>query len=137
MKIVMISIQFIMSNNLMHIGLSVIEKDVDEFYIGVMNGTVIKSFELPNEESYLIFKIKKDVKIVYVLFEGIVWELFINDKYQLPTFSHVCFQSDQIEDIVERAKLKGYSTHKRNNNIRETYFISDSNFNLFEIKTKV
>jgi len=121
----------------MHIGLSVIEKDVDEFYIGVMNGTVIKSFELPNEESYLIFKIKKDVKIVYVLFEGIVWELFINDKYQLPTFSHVCFQSDQIEDIVERAKLKGYSTHKRNNNIRETYFISDSNFNLFEIKTKV
>ncbi|MFH2143536.1 MAG: hypothetical protein ABIJ97_14010 [Bacteroidota bacterium] len=126
-----------MTNILMHIGLSVTEKDFEVFYKGVLDGKVINTFELSNEEAHLIFDIKKDVKILLMSCDNIVFELFIENEPRTPTFAHVCFQSEQAKEIVEKAKQKGYRTYTRNNKTTETYFICDANFNLFEIKTKV
>lgn len=122
--------------NTVHIALNVCEKDVQSFYIDVLKGEVTRTFELSKEDSSEMFNINKKVKVSQMSCEGIDFELFIGDKSQLPTFAHVCFQSLQAKEIAEKAKLKGYRTYIRNNNSSVTYFISDTNYNMFEIKTK-
>ena len=125
-----------MTNNLIHIALHVSEKDVHSFYIDVLNGEVTQTFELSSEDSSEIFNIDKKVKVSQISCEGIDFELFVDNDLNMPTFAHVCFQSLQAKEIFEKAKLKGYRTYVRNNNSSVTYFISDTNCNMFEIKTK-
>ena len=123
-------------NNIIHIALNVSERDVQSFYIDVLKGEITRTFELSQEDSSEIFNINKKVEVSQVSCEGIELELFIGDKSRLPTFAHVCFQSLQAEEIFEKANLNGYHTYVRNNNSSPTYFVSDTNSNLFEIKTK-
>ena len=122
--------------NIVHIALNVSEKDVQSFYIDVLKGEVTRTFELSKEDSSEIFNINKKVQVSQVSCEGIDIELYIGGESQLPTFAHVCFQSLQAKEIFEKAKLNGYHTYVRNNNSSPTYFVSDANSNLFEIKTK-
>ncbi len=125
-----------MSSTLTHIALQVNEKDVDSFYVDVLNGVVTRTFELSREDSAEIFNIDKKVKVLQVSCEGIDFELFVAGDHLSPTFAHVCFHSLRANDIIEKAKLNGYKTFVRNNNSSATYFVSDTNSNLFEIKTK-
>jgi len=125
-----------MTNDLIHIALHVSDKDIQSFYIDVLNGKVIRTFELSKEEASEIFYINKTVNVSQVSCEGIDFELFIDNDLDLPSFAHVCFQSLQAKEIFEKAKLKEYRTYIRNNNSSITYFIRDTNNNLFEIKTK-
>lgn len=125
-----------MTNTVTHIALQVSEKDVNSFYIDVLNGEVTQTFELSREDSSEIFKIDKKVKVSQLTCEGIDFELFVDGKPPLPTFAHVCFQSLQAKEIFERAKLNGFQTYVRNNNSSATYYVCDTNSNLFEIKMK-
>jgi len=125
-----------MTNTLIHIALQVKGKDINSFYLDVLHGEITRKFELSREVSSEIFMIDKNVKVVQVSCEEIDYELFIDDDPQLPTFAHVCFYSGQATKIMDRAIQKGYHTYVRNNS-PETYFINDSNNNLFEIKTKI
>ncbi len=123
-----------MANTIFHIALHVNERDVNSFYLDVLHGEITGKFELSKEISSEIFKINKSVNVVQVSCEEIDFELFIDDDPQLPTFAHVCFLSAQAKKIMERANQNGYHTYVRNNS-SGTYFISDANSNLFEIKT--
>lgn len=123
-----------MTNALQHIGLQVSEKDVNSFYLDVLHGEITRAFELHKEIASEIFKIDKNVTMIQVSVEGIDLELFINDDPCLPTFAHVCFQSDRAKKIMERAIQKNYRTYSRKNSSTETCFIRDTNNNLFEIK---
>lgn len=125
-----------MTNTLIHIALHVNEKDVNSFYLDVLHGKITRSFELSKDVSSDIFNINKNVKVVLVSCDGIDFELFIDDDLPLPTFAHVCFYSEQAQKIMQRANQKGYRTHLHKTNTIETYFLSDLNNNLFEIKTK-
>ncbi|NEW84662.1 MAG: hypothetical protein GZ094_20165 [Mariniphaga sp.] len=125
-----------MTNDIIHIALHVSEKDVHSFYVHVLNGKVIRTFELSKVDASEIFNINKKVKVSKISCEGIDFELFVDNDLNMPTFAHVSFQSLQAKEIFEKAKLKGYRTYVRNNNSSVSYFISDTNCNLFEIKTK-
>jgi len=125
-----------MTNDIIHIALHVNEKDVQSFYIDVLNGKVMRTFELSEVDASEIFNIDKKVKVSQMSCEGIDIELFIDNEPQLPTFAHLSFQSLQAKEIFEKAKLKGYRTYVRKNNSSVTYFVSDTNSNLFEIKMK-
>jgi hypothetical protein len=125
-----------MTNTLIHIALHVNEKDVNSFYLDVFHGEITRTFELSKDVSSDIFNINKNVKVVQVSCDGIDFELFIDDDLLLPTYAHVCFHSKQAQKIMERANQKGYRTHLHKTNTMETYFISDLNYNLFEIKAK-
>lgn len=124
-----------MSNTLIHIALGVKEKDVNSFYLDVLHGEITRTFELSKEVSFEIFSIDKNVKVILVSCQGIDFELFIEYDPLLPSFAHVCFLSGQAKKIMERATQKGYRTYVRSCSA-DTYFISDSNNNLFEIKAK-
>lgn len=121
-------------NNILHIGLHITEKDIDSFYIDILNCKIERTFNLQPEDSFAIFGIKKEVNILYTSCSGIDLELFIGDKIDSRNFGHVCFQSTEAEKIFKMAKEKGFKTLVRKKNSSETYFISDSNHNLFEIK---
>jgi len=125
-----------MTNTLLHIALQVREKDVNSFYVDILNGKITHTFALSKEDSFEIFNINKNVIVSQMSCEGIDFELFVDNKRLLPTFAHVCFQSLQAKEIFEKAKLNGYPTYVRNPNSSPTYFVSDTNSNLFEIKTK-
>ena len=58
----------------------------------------------------------------------------IDGKIKSPSFGHICFQSSEAERIVKKAAEKGFHTIIRKRNSKETYFINDSNHNLFEVK---
>ncbi len=124
-----------MINTLQHIGLQVSEKDVNSFYLDVFHGKIERRFELSKEVSSEIFNADKNVKVVHVSCQGIDFELFIDDDPLLLTFAHVCFYSERVKKIMERATQKGYRTYVRSNS-PDTYFTSDSNNNLFEIKKR-
>lgn len=125
-----------MINTLQHIGLQVSEKDINSFYLDVFHGKIERTFDLSKEVSAEIFNVDKNVKVVNVSIEGVDFDLFINSDPQFPTFAHVCFQSNRAKKIMERAIQKGYRTYSRKNSSTETCFIRDTNYNLFEIKTR-
>jgi hypothetical protein len=122
-------------NKILHIGLHIIENDLESFYTNVLNCKIERTFNLQPEDSFNIFGINEEVKILRVSCGGIELELFIDGKIESPTFGHVCFQSSEAERIFETASENGYRTFIRKRNSGETYFISDSNHNLFEIKS--
>ncbi len=117
-----------------HIGLQVIEKDIDAFCVDLLHFKCTRTFVLSEKEANEIFNIKKSVQILSGSCDGMEFELFIDKSPTVPTFTHVGFQTEQAAELAEQAKIKGYSVFIRNSGKSETWFISDSNYNLFEIK---
>ncbi len=117
-----------------HVGLQVIEKDVDDFYIDILHLKIDRVFTLTEEETLEIFNMPKGTSIYSGNCVGMELELFISDSPKLPTFGHVCFQTSEVTELAEKARKKGYRVYIRNNGKSDTYFVSDSNHNLFEIK---
>jgi len=125
-----------MENEIKHIGLQIREKDIEEFYVNVLDYKLIRTFTLSADEANEIFGIHQAVKILFGESEGLELELFINESPGMPTFPHVCFHTGHASEITDKAKLNGFRTFIRGKSGYETYFISDSNHNLFEIKNK-
>ncbi len=125
-----------MTNSFLHTGLHILEKDLQNFYKDVLNCETIRSFTVTMEDAFSIFGIKQEVTAHLVSCGGIELELFIGEKTEAHTFGHICFQSTQAEEIFEKSKTKGFNTFVRKKNSNTTYFISDKNKNLFEIKKK-
>jgi len=126
-----------MENEIKHIGLQIREKDLEEFYVNVLEFKLLRTFTLSAEEADEIFGINQAVKILFGGSKDIELELFINESPRTPTFSHVCFHTVHASEIADKASLKGYRTFIRGKDGKETFFISDSNHNLFEIKNKL
>lgn len=123
-----------MDNSLLHIGLCVLEDDVRNFYNEILNCKPKRIFTIQAKDALTIFGINKEATVKLVSCCGINLELFINGKIDSSTFGHICFNSAIAKKIFEKAKENGYKTFLRKINSKETYFISDSNNNVFEIK---
>lgn len=123
-----------MDNSLLHIGLHVLEDDVKNFYIEILNGEPVRSFNIQAEDALEIFGIYKEAAVQLFSCGGIDLELFVDGKIDYQSFGHVCFKSGNAKEIYRKAEEKGYKTLLRKRNSYETYFISDRNNNVFEIK---
>jgi hypothetical protein len=121
-------------DNLLHVGMHILEKDLEPFYKNVLGCRIESKFQLEPEDSFCIFGIKQSVGVYYATSNGIELELFVGSKIDTPTFRHICYQSFEVEKIMNKAKELGYYTFIREKNSHKTFFIRDSNFNLFEIK---
>jgi hypothetical protein len=63
-------------------------------------------------------------------------ELFVVNNIKIPTFNHICFHTDNATELINKAKMAGFRLHIREKKDKtKTYFVCDSNYNLFEIKT--
>jgi hypothetical protein len=119
-----------------HIGLQVIERDVDSFYIDILGFEPIRTMQLSAEESNDIFGINSKVSILFGLCRGLDMELFISDSPLTHSYNHICIQTKNSQGISIAAKQKGYRVFTRRTSSSETLFVSDSNHNVFEIKEK-
>lgn len=126
-----------MSNDLLHIALSVSENDVIPFYEYVLKGFVKSTRILAYEDSLRIFDIPQSVSVVVVKYEGFELELFVCEKAHNVSFNHICIACDNSQEIYDNAKRIGYKTYARKSKLGNTFFIQDSMSNVFEIKTKV
>ena len=117
-----------------HAGLQVLQKDVKPFYDDILGFKVERSFALSAEESLGIFGIDSPVEIVQGDCDEVNLELFISNNPRLPIYNHSCIAVSNAQAIANSALQKGYRVHNRNGKAGTTYFISDSNCNIFEIK---
>ncbi len=125
-----------MANFIHHIGLQVIEEDISSFYINVLGCIVLREFTLSKDDAYPIFGIRKEVDIFYTKCGNIDLELFVDKNSKVPTFNHVCIHDDDVEETVKKAQTAGFGVFIREKDDRtKTYFVSDSNHNIFEMKT--
>lgn len=127
-----------MANRIHHIGLQIAEKDLQLFYIDILRCVIIREFNLSKEEAFSIFNLSKAVRIIYTRCEGIEMEFFVDSSAVTQTFNHICIHSDIADEIASKANSAGFRvyTRKKNDNTK-TYFISDSNHNVFEIKNNI
>ncbi len=118
-----------------HVGLQVIEKDVTDFYSDILHFKTERIFALTEKDTLEIFNMSNGAKIYFGNCEDMELELFISDSPTSPTFGHACFQTAEAPELAEKAREKGYRVFIRDNGKSKTYFISDTNHNLFEIKS--
>ena len=74
-----------MTNSLLHIGLHVLEEDVQKFYLDILNCEPKNNFTIQAEDAFLIFGISREVRVQLVSSGGIELELFIDDIKNLNT----------------------------------------------------
>ena len=125
-----------MLNSLSHIGLQINDKDLKSFYFNILECKVEKEFMLNKEEATNIFGISENIKIVQTKIGNIKLELFVFNKKIQSNFNHICFTSSKSSQIAEKVEKENYKVyiHTKTDNSK-TYFISDSNNNIFEFKS--
>jgi hypothetical protein len=116
-----------------HAGLQVLPVDIKAFYEDILSFKIERSFALSAEESSNIFGIDSPVEIIQGCCGQVNLELFISDNLCQPTYNHTCISVSNAESIVKLALQKGYRVHARNGKSAATYFLSDSNRNIFEV----
>ncbi len=118
---------------LKHIGLQVIDSDLENFYQNILGGERENSFSMPPEVSASVFNIRKGTDVHYLKLNNLVLELFINNSSVVPdNYSHICLQLQNAEAIYRKAESAGYPVFLWK---EHTFFIRDQNRNLFELKT--
>ncbi len=122
-------------NKLIHVGLQVTKSDIESFYIDILGGEIIRTFTLSAKDAKVIFGLRNEINAFIINCKGLVLELFVNEEWLTPSCSHICLFSDKAEQIAQKAE-KNYPLYIRRKYENDTYFIKDSNNNLFEIKYK-
>ena len=117
-----------------HVGLQILENDIVPFYEEVMGVVITRTFELNEEESSKIFGISRCVTIISGKLGEEDIELFVDGWSREPSYNHVCFQTSNAEQLFKKADERGYRVYKRKGHVGITFFVSDSNRNIFELK---
>lgn len=124
-----------MIGEIKHIGIQVNEYDLTHFYETLLGCSINRIFELPANEALQIFTMESPVKIIQACFRGLQLELFVSAQAKSASFNHVCLQVSDAAELTRKAKAMGFRVHIRHKlNKPDTYFISDSAYNLFELK---
>jgi len=121
---------------LQHIALQIRERDVEYFYVAILGGTVENRTILKEKDASDIFQINKDVSVYYLIIQNIILELFIHETVCKESLQHFCLVHKDALEIYQKAKEKNYWTFLKQKEHGNTYFIKDSNGNMFEIKNK-
>lgn len=123
-----------MGNSIRHIGLQVVEADIQPFYGEVLQFHCTRLFCLSGKEAEKVFGIEKDVRVLFGECAEMTLELFVVYAPMQPFFGHCCFSSERMAEIEKKAAENGYKTCCRGSVGNETLFICDSSNNVFEIK---
>ncbi len=123
--------------NLRHIGLQVHTNDVNAFYIDILNGKLEGNHKIKEEQGARLFAIRKSVIIKYLKIGNTVFELFLYDQTNAPSFHHICLETAHPELIFKKAVERGFDGRSMRGGEKITYFIKDHSGNTFELKPKV
>lgn len=122
---------------LIHIALDITENDLQDFYINILGGTIVRQFVLNDSISSSVFQLPKSVDVTILDIKNVQFELFTNSTTNecLPDYKHLCFDMKNGQEIRDKAIAANYMVHERQGATGITYFIKDRNNNMFEIKS--
>lgn len=121
---------------LKHIGLEITAPDLENFYRDILNFEITGHFLLEKETSEQLFGIHQSVDVHYAKKDGYELELFSYPNTLPPNFGHICIQTNRAKDIYDLSLKRGYHAVIQRNRDRESYFVKDSNGNMFELKNR-
>jgi catechol 2,3-dioxygenase-like lactoylglutathione lyase family enzyme len=118
-----------------HIGLTVANvSELKEFYEKVLLLTPQYQFKVDKSIASNIFGVEKEIDVFMMSYQGMSFEIFIDDDICSSSFAHVCLTYKQSELLFSRAQASGYRAIKKTSRNGYTYFIWDKSGNIFEIK---
>lgn len=120
-----------------HIALDIVENDIEDFYLGILRGVIIKKFTLKKGIAHSVFNYPNSTNVYVLKIQDLVLELFVNKKSVHIQFQHTCVALNNGSDIFNKALENNYWTYLKKTETGETYFIKDNNGNIFEIKSKI
>ena len=123
--------------NLLHVGIQVIQDDVENFYVNVLGGILNESFKIGEQISEKIFAIPAETEVLIVRVHELMLELFMHKTVAPKSYAHFCLEVNNIDNIIYKAEQLSYKTvlHKSAKGTN-TWFIYDNNNNIFELKSK-
>lgn len=121
---------------LQHIAIEIREKDLEDFYIEILEGTIENQTILKEKDASDIFQVNKEVSVYFLIIQNITLELFVHETVDQESLQHFCIVHNDAFKIYQKAKEKKYWTFLRQKEHGSTYFIRDKNGNMFEIKNK-
>lgn len=119
---------------LKHVGLQIIENDLEHFYVNLLGGNVEHRFTIPGKVINPIFHVNQEIDVCYINLDDLTFELFIQPGELQENFFHICLQLKNAKMIYQKAVKAGYNTYLRQTEKGKTFFIRDRNQNLFELK---
>ena len=121
-----------------HIGITINEKnDIDAFYKDLLGLKEERKFELYEDVSEKLFGIGDRVPVALLSGEDFFMEVFLTDKKQTPVYNHICISIEDRNDIIQKAKSKGFPVTRIERESRDDIvFLRDRSGNIFEIKDR-
>jgi len=111
--------------------------DIQEFYVGILGGKIIRHFSLNVKDAKKIFNIPKKLEVFELKLQNIKFLLFIYEVFEQDSLQHIYLRLDNASEVFLKAFENNYCTSVRKKCEIETYFIKDKNNNLFELKNKM
>lgn len=119
---------------LQHIALEIKEKDLQDFYVGILGGKVESHSTLKEKDAINIFQVNEQVPVYSLQIQNVKFELFVHESIERDSLQHLCINLKNASEIFQKANQKNYTTFIKKSENGETYFIRDDNRNIFEVK---
>ncbi len=121
-----------------HIGITINEKnDINAFYKDLLGLKEERKFELYEDVSEKLFGTGDRVPVALLSGEDFFMEVFLTEKKQTPVYNHICISIEDRNDIIQKAKSKGFPVTRIERESRDDIvFLRDRSGNIFEIKDR-
>ena len=110
------------------------ERDIEEFYVGVLGGKITKHFTLNAVDAIKNFDIPQPMEVYELKLQNMLFELCPYEVLEQDSLQHMYLHLDSAANAYMKAFAHHYWTNLRKKDGRETYFIKDKNNNLFELE---
>jgi len=120
---------------LKHIALTINDsEEIERFYIEILQFAIKNKFTVNEKITRQVFNLNGCADVYLMVYEDIVFEVFISSKRERKVFSHIALAYPDAEIIYNKAIQSGYKGLVRSNSDNCTFFIRDKSANMFEIK---
>lgn len=110
------------------------ERDLQNFYVNTLGGTVTKNYTLPEKDAILLYNIPMDVNVYELKLQKFKLIILIYEVFEEDSLQHICLNLKNIEEIYSKASKNHYRTYHREKGLLESFYIKDNNNNLFDFK---
>lgn len=119
-----------------HIEIKTKKSDIQEFYVEILGGIISRHYTLPEKDAVKKYHLPLQLEVYELKIQNKLLDLLVYEVFEQDSLDHIYLELDNASKIYFKAEEKKYIAKKRKNGKSETYFIIDSNNNLFEIKDK-
>jgi catechol-2,3-dioxygenase len=110
------------------------ESEVQNFYCGLLGMKIKREFILNTSLAKKIFNLSKDIKVIQVQQDDVIFEIFICPEMKKPFINHQCLVISNRDHLVKKAKDMNYTIVRIEREMYDLIFLHDNSGNIFELK---